>query len=86
MDETLSRQIDAFIEENKDRILWDMTRLVGVPSVEGPAEEDAPFGPGPRKALDMALTIARELELGTEDLDHKIGYAYVGGKGEKLIL
>ncbi|MBQ6076376.1 MAG: Sapep family Mn(2+)-dependent dipeptidase [Lachnospiraceae bacterium] len=85
MDETLSRQIDAFIEENKDRILWDMTRLVGVPSVEGPAEEDAPFGPGPRKALDMALTIARELELGTEDLDHKIGYAYVGGKGEKYL-
>ena len=85
MNGLLSQQIDAFIEENRERILWDMTRLVGVPSVEGAPEEDAPFGPGPRKALDMALTIARELDLDTEDLDHKIGYAYIGGKGDQYL-
>ena len=85
MNQELMRRIDEFIEENKENILWDMTRLVGVPSVEGEAEEEAPFGPGPRKALDMALTIARELGLETEDLDHKIGYAYIGGKGENYL-
>ncbi len=85
MNEELSLQIDQFIEENRENILWDMTRLVRVPSVQGDPLPDAPFGPGPRKALDMALTIAREMDLDTEDLDHKIGYACVGGRGERYL-
>ena len=40
--------IDAFVEENRDNILRDITRLVAVPSVEGAPEPGAPFGPGPR--------------------------------------
>ena len=85
MDQELSRKIDRFIEENRENILWDMTRLVGVPSVEGEPIPEAPFGPGPRKALDMALTIARELDLDTQDLDHKAGYACVGGRGKDYL-
>ena len=38
--------IDAFVEENRDNILRDITRLVAVPSVEGAPEPGAPFGPG----------------------------------------
>ena len=85
MDQKLSQKIDQFIEENKENILWDITRLVAVPSVEGDPEPEAPFGPGPRKALDMALTIARELELDTVDLEHKIGYALVPGQREEYL-
>ena len=40
--------IDAFVEENRDNILRDITRLVTVPSVEGAPEPGAPFGPGPK--------------------------------------
>ena len=43
--------IDAFVEENRDNILRDITRLVAVPSVEGAPEPGAPFGPGPKAAL-----------------------------------
>ena len=85
MNQDLVAQIDEFIEENRESILWDMTRLVGVPSVQGEPMPEAPFGPGPRKALDMALTIARELELDTVDLDHKIGYASVGGDSDRYL-
>ena len=85
MNQDLSRLIDQFIEENKENILWDITRLVRVPSVEGKAEPGAPFGPGPRKALDMAETIARELGLETVDLDHKAGYAAVPGGREEYL-
>ena len=85
MNQDLSRLIDQFIEENKENILWDITRLVSVPSVEEKAEPDAPFGPGPRKALDMAETIARELGLETVDLDHKAGYAVVPGEREEYL-
>ena len=35
--------IDAFVEENRDNILRDITRLVAVPSVEGAPEPGAPF-------------------------------------------
>ena len=50
--------IDAFVEENRDNILRDITRLVAVPSVEGAPEPSAPFGPGPKAALAKALEIA----------------------------
>lgn len=85
MSPELSQKIDQFIEENKENILWDITRLVAVPSVEEEAQPEAPFGPGPRKALDMALTIARELGLETVDLEHKIGYALVPGEREEYL-
>ena len=50
--------IDAFAENNRDNILRDITRLVAVPSVEGTPEPGAPFGKGPKAALDKALEIA----------------------------
>ena len=46
------------MEENRDNILRDITRLVAVPSVEGAPEPGAPFGPGPKAALAKALEIA----------------------------
>ena len=85
MTEDLKRLIDQFIEENRENILWDITRLVAVPSVEEAPEPEAPFGPGPRKALDMAQTIARELGLETVDLDHKAAYAVVPGERDEYL-
>ena len=67
--------IDAFVEENRDNILRDITRLVAVPSVEGTPEPGAPFGPGPKAALDKALEIAAELGLDTFNADSYIGWA-----------
>ena len=40
------KDIDLFIEENKENILRDIARLVAVPSIEGEPEENAPFGAG----------------------------------------
>ena len=54
--------IDAFAEQNRDAVLRDITRLVAVPSVEGTPEPGAPFGAGPKAALDKALEIAAELD------------------------
>ena len=59
--------IDAFAENNRDNILRDITRLVAVPSVEGTPEPGAPFGKGPKAALDKALEIAAELGLDTHN-------------------
>ena len=70
--------IDAFVEENRDNILRDITRLVAVPSVEGAPEPGAPFGPGPKAALAKALEIADELGLDTFNADSYIGWAETG--------
>ena len=79
--------IDAFVEENRDNILRDITRLVDVPSVEGAPEPGAPFGPGPKAALAKALEIADELGLDTFNADSYIGWAETGriADGQKFL-
>lgn len=84
MDELLRREIDRFVEENTEDIVRDIARLVAVNSVEGEAEEGAPFGRGPREALDLGLAMARELGLNAVDCEGRIGYAALG-EGEKYL-
>ena len=84
MDEALRREIDRFVEENTENIKRDIARLVAINSVEGSPEEDAPFGRGPREALNLGLAIARELGLGAVDCEGRIGYAALG-EGERYL-
>ena len=79
--------IDAFAEQNRDNVLRDITRLVAVPSVEGTPEPGAPFGAGPKAALDKALEIAAELGLATHDAEGYIGWAETGpiADGQKYL-
>lgn len=79
--------IDAFAEQNRDNILRDITRLVAVPSVEGTPEPGAPFGAGPRAALDKALEIAAGLGLDTCNAEGYIGWAQTGpiADGQKFL-
>lgn len=55
-----------------------LRRMVAIPSIRGKAEEGAPFGKGPRQALDEVLAIASELGFQTKNIDNKIGYAQYG--------
>ena len=77
-------EIDAFIRENRENILRDIRRICAVPSVNGPAEEGKPFGAGPAKALDTALTIADEMGLHTNNCEGYMGYASCGQGTEYL--
>ena len=79
--------IDAFAEQNRDNIVRDISRLVAVPSVEGPPEPGAPFGAGPKAALDKALEIAAELGLSTHNAEGYIGWADTGtiADGQKFL-
>ena len=55
-----------------------LRRMVASPSIRGEAEDGAPFGKGPRQALDEVLAIASELGFQTKNIDNKIGYAQYG--------
>ena len=63
MNEELRRDIDRFVEENTENIKRDIARLVAIHSVEGEPEADAPFGRGPREALDLGLTLRGDWNL-----------------------
>ena len=83
MAKELLRDIDLFIEENREAIFRDIARLVAIDSVEGEPEEGAPFGAGPKKALEKGLEIARELGLKAVNCENKIGYAQLGGDDDR---
>lgn len=87
MNDSRWASIDAFAEANRDAILRDITRICAVPSVEGAPEPGAPFGKGPRAALDKGLEIAAELGLDTHNAEGYIGWAQTGpiADGQKFL-
>lgn len=81
------REIEAFIEENWPAFLEDAATLISIDSSldDAHASEGAPFGPGPRAALDAALAIAERMGLEPHDREGYAGYADLPGEsGQQL--
>lgn len=74
--------IDEFIEQNWEECVQDISRLVQVPSFldEGTAAPSAPFGLGPRAALDEILSISKSMGFEVMDVDGYIGFAEMPGE------
>ena len=77
-------KIDALVMSMKDELVADMKRWIAVPSVQGPAEENAPFGKENRRMLDLALEDAKKYGFEVRDVD---GYAgdISFGQGEQTM-
>ncbi len=75
----MNQKIDAFIAANKEQLLKDIAALVSIDSVEGTPEEGAPYGAGPRAALDKTLELAAGMGLATRNCENHIGYAELAG-------
>ena len=79
MSTELSQETQARIEGEIDAISTEMIDkirdAVTVNSEQGAPAPNAPFGPGPRAALDHALATAASLGFETRDLDGYCGYA-----------
>ena len=78
----IEEHVDAFIADNREALIRDLKTVIDIDSVEAPAEPNAPYGPGVRKALDAALEIARNLGLEAGECDGYMGYADVKGVSE----
>jgi succinyl-diaminopimelate desuccinylase len=83
----LKAEIDEFVDRVWPEVIEDIASLVSHPSVEelDKAEEGAPWGPGPRAALDEALCIAERMGLSAHDCEGYIGYADLAGASDKQI-
>ncbi|MBQ5754694.1 MAG: Sapep family Mn(2+)-dependent dipeptidase [Oscillospiraceae bacterium] len=81
----LKQQAHEYVQANRQAILEDLAALIAIPSVEGEAAPGAPFGEGPRKALDAALAMAERMGLETGHLEYKIGWAQLKGEREEYL-
>lgn len=76
--------IKARLNELENEMVADLSDLVAIDSVEGPAKEGMPFGEGPAKVLAKALEISERMGFKTKNLDNYCGYAEIG-QGEEII-
>lgn len=75
--------INQKIEEMREEILTSIKESVAIESVKGEAKENAPYGEGPKKALDHALALGEKLGFKTGNLDNRIGWVEYG-EGEEM--
>lgn len=87
MDKDLEARVDAYVEEQWENVVADITELVSHPSVVdmGAAQPGAPFGPGVRTALDSALGIARRLGYRTDEDEGYLGWAEIPGEEARQV-
>lgn len=83
-DQIISR-IHQWPRDHEQELLEDTLAMLRIPSLEGPAEPNAPFGKENRQALDLALSIGERWGMQTKDLEGFAGYAEFG-QGERLIM
>ena len=77
--------IHDYIYGAKEEMLADLRTLVEIPSVMGEAEENAPFGKYPAKALAAALDICKKEGFSVRNFDNYVGTAdFFPDKAEHL--
>ncbi len=76
--------VRSMSEGYRDEILKRLGELVSINSEQSAATSDAPFGAGPKKALEAALKMLEKDGLKTVNLDNYIGYGEMG-EGDQLI-
>ena len=87
MNDDLQWAIDEYLENNWDDVVADIASLVEIASIEdlAAAVPGAPYGPGPRAALDQALEMAERFGLDAHDCEGHIGYADLAGESATQI-
>ncbi|WP_125764179.1 M20 family metallopeptidase [Companilactobacillus hulinensis] len=77
--------METFITDKvQDNAIDALSKVIAVPSYCEDAKENAPFGPGPKKALDTVLEVAQSIGNTThEDPEGYYGYAEIG-EGDQI--
>ena len=80
------QEINAYFDDPKvqEELVAAISRLVAVKSVKGDPTPGAPFGPGPKAALEEALKLCAELGFATRNYDNHVGLADLNDKETQL--
>ena len=76
--------LNTMIMSKQDRLLSCLQENLRIPSVEGPAEEGAPYGIYCRQSLDHVLETAAAMGFKTCNVDGHVGWAEYG-EGEEMV-
>lgn len=77
--------IETQLAENLPNYQKLLASVLAIQSVKGAAQPQAPFGTGPRAALEQALKIARSFGLKTKVIADAVGYAELSGESSDYI-
>ena len=72
------------LEALKEDCISGIQESIRIDSVGGDPEPGAPFGPGPKKALDWALELGEKLGLQCKNVDDHAGWVEFG-EGEEMV-
>ncbi|MDR0839563.1 MAG: Sapep family Mn(2+)-dependent dipeptidase [Oscillospiraceae bacterium] len=79
-------KLDAWIAENREKLIEDILSAVSIRSVAVPQEGKYPFGEGCAKVLDHILKVSEGYGFATENNEYYCGSATLGGtSGKKSI-
>lgn len=76
--------LNSRIMEMKDEILAGIQQNMRIESVRSEAQPDAPYGPGPKAALEDALELGRKLGFKVGQADNRIGWVEYG-EGKEMV-
>ena len=71
------KELNQRIDDMKGEIIEGIRQSVSIYSVKSNPEPDAPFGKGPKDALENAIEQAEKLGLKAKNIDNMIGYAEI---------
>ncbi|MBO0481114.1 M20 family metallopeptidase [Candidatus Enterococcus courvalinii] len=76
--------IHQLIEANKEQFYQDLNEVIQIKSVKGAPEKTAPFGRGPKAALEKALSLSENYGFKTANVEDAVGYAQWGNDSEYI--
>lgn len=71
--------------DQQDEIFQGIQGAIQINSVAGEPEEGAPYGPGPKKALEYALSLGEKMGFTAVNVDNQVGYLEYG-QGEEMVM
>lgn len=78
-------KLNQKISDMRSDIIAAVRQSVAIPSVKGRPIPGAPYGPGPKAALEDALALGRRLGLSTGSLGDRVGWVEYGD-GEEMVM
>jgi succinyl-diaminopimelate desuccinylase len=76
--------LNEIVDRNADQLVASLRECLRIPSVEGPAAPNAPYGTECRKALDYTLHLCEALGFTTADFGGHAGHAEFG-EGQEMV-
>ncbi|MFT9269739.1 MAG: M20/M25/M40 family metallo-hydrolase [Liquorilactobacillus nagelii] len=78
-------ELKQTIAEKTPFFQTQLAKVIQIPSIKSLGEDQAPFGRGPKAALETTLRIAQSFGLKTSQLSNQVGWAELPGKTANYI-